>query len=665
MTDLPRRPVLARLASWPLLAAAPAAVAPGAHAQGTPSAAASGAQPAAGQRRPLPVQGKPALYQRIITRPGGSLTPRPDPAGGRALPGFSVFYVYSREGGPQGWVEVGAGSNGQTEGWIPAPKAIAWSQGLVLAFNNPSGRELAMFFRDAETPRRLWLDSRGRAAESARLRQAANAGQEGPVIALEPATYVDITRQFYLLPILGFEKIQTESMEEARILEVISAPVAPPARQLADPNLMKNYKGAVVFVVDTTMSMGPYIERVREALKRVVGRIGNTAVRDNFRFGVVAFRDHMGGDARLEYVTRMVSVPSFNEAPDAILSRLSAAQETQFNNQDFDEDAMAGVKLALDDVPWKEFAGRYIILVTDAGTRDASDKLSQTHLGPKEINDIARSEPYQVATYAIHLRTPEGRANHARAESQYRTLTQFGPAGSLYYPVPEGNVDQFSRQVDLLTDALLADVAKAVGRPIGGATPPQNEAERRLREQAEVVGTAMRLSYLGRMQQQTAPDVVRSFVVDQDLVEATALRKPLDVRVLLTRNQLSDLAETVRVLIRAYNEQRLRPETFFAQIRAAAAASTLDPRRMAEFQRLAGTFGDYLSDLPYESEVSEITLDDWINKGAGARAAIRNSLETKLVLYEEYNRQGAYWVSPDGNRASGELLYPVPLAHLP
>ena len=53
----------------------------------------------------------------------------------------------------------------------------------------------------------------------------------------------------------------------------------------------------------------------------MVARISDTAVRDNFRFGMVAFRDHMGGDPRLEYVTHMISVPSFEEAPDSILDR--------------------------------------------------------------------------------------------------------------------------------------------------------------------------------------------------------------------------------------------------------------------------------------------------------------------------------------------------------
>jgi hypothetical protein len=648
-----------------LLLALPLLAPVGALAQATaPAPAASAAT-----RQPLTLEGRTTLFQRVILRPGATLSERPDAAApSRPAAGFGVFYVYARQGsGPDGWVEVGAAMDGQTAGWVKAERSMDWKQTMVLAFNNPAGRDRAMFFRDAEVPRRLWLDTRSGAAEAGRLRQAATAGQEGPVVALEPETFVDITRQFYLLPILSADRVENEMAQEARLLEVVSAPAQAQRPPTPDLDALRNYKGAVVFVVDTTISMGPYIDRTREVLKRVMDRIRDTAVRDNFRFGMVAFRDNMGGDPRLEYVTRMVALPDFRQAPDALLGSLSRVEEARASNEGFDEDSLAGVKLALDEVPWQDFGGRFVILVTDAGARDANDPRGETHLGPAEIRALAQSEAKQVAVMAIHLRTPEGRANHARAERQYRELTRFGAAGSLYYPIEEGNVTQFGETVDTLTDALLAQVAQAVGRPIGGIRPPQTATQRRVAEQAEVVGTAMRLSYLGRARQQEAPDVVRSFVLDQELNPADPKpeRRPLDVRVLLTRNQLSDLAATVRGIIQAGAASRLSPETFFERVRGATTASVRDPRRMAEFQRLGGAFGEYLEDLPYKSQIMDITLDDWINGGAGPRTEVRNALDAKLQLYEEFNRQPSLWVSFDGGRNPGEAMYPVPIDALP
>lgn len=620
-------------------------------------------------RQPLLMEGRSALFQRVILRPGARLAERPDAnASAQPTPGFGVFYVYARQGsGADAWLEIGAAQDGRTQGWVPAERTIDWKQTMVLAFNNPAGRDRAMFFRDAETPRALWLNTRGGAAEATRLREAARGNTEGPVIALEPENFIDITRQFYLLPIISAQRVENEAAQEARLLEVISAPAQAAPPPPADPDALRNYRGAVVFVVDTTISMGPYIDRTREALKRVVDRIRDTAVRDNFRFGMVAFRDHMGGNPRLEYVTRMVSLPDLAEASDAILPRLSELAEARESNEGFDEDSLAGIKLALDEVPWQQYGGRFVILITDAGARDAKDPRGQTQMGPEEMRQLAQSEARQVAIYAIHLKTPEGRNNHARAERQYRELTRFGAAGELYYPINEGNLGQFGQTVDALTDALLAQVAAAVGRPIAGIRAPQSAAERRISEQAEIVGTAMRLSYLGRERQQTAPDVVRSFVLDQDLNPADPRpeRRPLDVRVLLTRNQLSDLATTLRNIIQAQAAARLSPESFFERVRAAAAATARDPRRMAEFQRLGGAFGEFLQDLPYQSQIMEFTQEEWNSMGAGRRTEIVNALEAKLRLYEEFNRQPSLWVSFDGGRNPGEAMYPVPLDALP
>ncbi|MFM8991547.1 MAG: hypothetical protein ACKOUS_18470, partial [Alphaproteobacteria bacterium] len=278
------------------------------------------------------------------------------------------------------------------------------------------------------------------------------------------------------------------------------------------------------------------------------------------------------------------------------------------------------------------------------------------------LNDI---EAKQVAIYTLHLRTPVGRNNHARAEKQYRELSQFGGTEPLYYPIAEGDLGRFGATVDRLADALLANVAATLGRPIAGIAPPTTPEERRLAEQAEVVGNAMRLSYLGRVRREAVPEVVRSVVLSEDAVDPTPERRPVEPRVLLTRNQLSDLARTLREVMEAGNAARIAPDTWFSRIRAAAAASSRDPRRMAEFQRLGGAFGEYLDDLPYQSTIMEITQEDWVAMGAGRRREILNDIEAKLRLYEEYNRQQALWVNLDGGRDPGEAMYPVPLDALP
>ena len=609
-------------------------------------------------RRPLLIEGTTSLWQRIITRPGAVLAPRPgETARATAVPGFSVFYVYDRR---DGWLEVGETANGRTQGWIAEERAIPWRHTMILAFTNPAGRDRAMFFRDAATVREAWA-ARDRAERAAAFRAG---GANGPVIALEPEAHVDITRNFYLLPVLSAELMEPELGPPARLLEVVSAP-APAATLRAGAEALRDFRAVVVFVIDTTISMQPYIERTREAIRRIVSRIGDTVVRDNFRFGMVAYRDSLAGRPQVEYLARLVALPDFQAAPDAILPRIAEVREATASTEGWQEDAGAGVKLALDEVKWSEFGGRFLVLITDASMREPPDPRASTGMTAADLNALARSEAKQVAISVIHLRTPEGRADHARAERQYRQLSAFGAAGTLYYPVPDGDVTAFGATVDMLADAILAQVARTVGRPIAGITPPQGEVGRRIAEQTEVVAHAMRLSYLGRLEGASVPDLVRSFTVDEDWTDPTPARRPMEVRVLLTRNQLSDLAATLRGIIEAGNAGRLAPETFFGRLRGLAAAMARDPRRVAELQRVGGVFAEFLDGLPYRSRIMDITEEEWVAMGAGARREIINALDSRLRLYEEYARQPELWVNLDRARDPGEAMYPVPLAQLP
>ena len=77
----------------------------------------------------------------------------------------------------------------------------------------------------------------------------------------------------------------------------------------------------------------------------------------------------------------------------------------------FSEDAYAGVMTALHDVEWNNFGGRYVVLITDAGALKGNDPFSSTMLDAPQVKLEAQHRG--VAIYAMHLKTPEGKANHA------------------------------------------------------------------------------------------------------------------------------------------------------------------------------------------------------------------------------------------------------------
>ena len=176
-------------------------------------------------REALPMEGKTGLFQRVLTRPGAVLgeAPGKTPAKGDPLPPLTVLYVYGRQSvGGKDWIEVGAAAKNGVQGWLPAAQAIDWRQTLTVAFARTANREPALFFKDKDSLTNL-LESEQLVPETERLRAQIKSGQipEGfPVIAEEPDTYVDPNRQFYLLPILGFEEAFLESGHNAMLLNV-------------------------------------------------------------------------------------------------------------------------------------------------------------------------------------------------------------------------------------------------------------------------------------------------------------------------------------------------------------------------------------------------------------------------------------------------------------
>jgi serine/threonine-protein kinase PpkA len=415
---------------------------------------------AAAERQALTMPGKTSLYQRVLTRPGAALrgSPAADAPRGAELSPLSLYYVYERRQ-VQGsdWVELGTAVADAAAGWLPAGEAIDWRQTLTLAFTRNANREPALFFGDRAALLGL-LESEGLVPETERLRATIREGRipDGfPVIAKEPDTYVDPNRQFYLLPILGHEQVFLESGLRATLLEVAAVTLQAGAQDLLAQGASDgggptqasdgtaagaDYRAGVVFVVDSTSSMGPYIERTRAAVRRIYDRLKGSPLGDALSFGLVAFRDNTEATPGLEYVSRVAATLEDGRDPSGFFARVSRVEAAQVSSRGFNEDAFAGIYDALESIDWRGYAGRFIVLITDAGARDANDPLARTGLGAERLRLLAQDKDQsagggKIAIAALHLLTPEGRQTHRLAATQYRTLTHWGTQATSIFPL--------------------------------------------------------------------------------------------------------------------------------------------------------------------------------------------------------------------------------------
>jgi hypothetical protein len=640
------------------------------------------------------MEGKRALYQRVLTRPGARLAESPDAAAeGTPIEPFSVYYVFERKtvGGAE-WIEVGAASHPPTDGWIEAGKLIDWKQTITVAFTNPAGRERTLLFRDRDSLLDL-LESETLVARSRELREAAASGsvpEDFPVISIEPAVHIDIQEQFYLLPILSAEEIYLASGFTTRLLEVASVTTEEKekedvlSRDEAYRALMegvgereealRDFRAAVVFVIDSTTSMGPYIERTREAVRSISGALQRADLAGKIDFGLVAYRDNTAAAPGLGYVSHIYAELGDKGGHDAFLQRVEAVKPADVSSKDFIEDTYAGLLAAINDLRWDGYGGRYIVLITDAGARAGSDPLASTGMNATQARRLALDKT--IAIYALHLMTEEGQANHATASQQYSELSDHPEGGSLYFPVEAGSVERFGARLDALAEALEGQMARAAKGQVVTKPPAIPEAAiaaaegrdaLRLQDSAQRVGLAMQLAYLGGKKGAKAPTVFQALVADRDFENPDTAA--LDVRVLLSKNQLSDLQDALKVVLEAGKLGQISPRDFFDQLKSAAAALSRDPSRVGreEARNLAdlGLMGEYLEDLPYQSKVMSIDQDLWLSWGVGEQQAFLDEIAAKIELYQSYHDDTDRWVAFDEGRVPGDAVYPVPLEALP
>ena len=644
----------------------------------------------AAELRPLLMPNKQSLYQRVLTKPGALLFAEPQQGQGKKTTPFNTYYVYARENlNGSNWLQLGVNRHGELAGWAPEEDLIPWNQGLTVAFRDPLGNDRVLLFRDQQALEKLVTS--GDLDAYHKLYQNAENGKltpDSPVIAIQPKAYVDILKDFYLVPILDHEDVYLGS-ETARILKVSSVPLQSggqdkpvtnkPAKS-QKPGPAKRFRSGVVFVIDSTLSMDPYIDRTREAVRKIYDVITREDLTGDVSFGLIAFRDNTQAAPGLEYLTRTFVNLKQGKDAETFFKQVANLKAAKVSSQGFMEDSYAGINEAISSINWDGQDARYVVLITDAGPRKAHDPLSGTGMSSEGLRSLAQSKG--IALSVLHLLTPALYADHAQAEEQYRDLSYYPGIGSFYFGVETGDVQRFGRVLDALAHQITDQVKTAALAASGKQTPqpaPQpvvSEDEDKLAQfQAKVakLGYALRMRYLQQNGNQQIPDVFNAWLIDRDFNDPK--RQTLDVRVLLTRDQLSDLHAIMRQVLETAEEGLLSPRSFLNDLKSLAATIARDPEQLGTTTRVTGAregnladmgfMREYIEDLPYTGEVMNLSLENWQDWPAKDQVAFIHRLEEKINYYQALHDHTDLWVSLDGGPVSGDSVFPIALEMLP
>ena len=618
-----------------------------------------------GGQRPLLMAGKKTLFQRVLSKPGARLSADAGSAPGKALPAFSVLYVYQRkdiDGSP--WVRVGAATDGRSDGWLPASQVSDWKQSLVLKFTERSGRAPVMFLRQSAEVEKLLADPS--AAKGVLAKAQKNSEDNSQILALEPSASAVPQNQFYLLPIFDSKESFDENGQPVQLLNVASIdPGSSAASKPSTPVINANadaFRTAVVLVVDTTVSMQPYIDQVRDVVHELQTRIAERGELDSVSFGMVGFRSSIKKTPGLEYVAKTLISLDQGRDPQRFLDMARQVKASTVSSHSFNEDAFAGVMQAVDGMDWSGYGGRIILLVTDAGALRKNDPFAATQMNEAEVRQAALGK--QIKIYALHLRTDAGKKTHAGAESQYRILTADAnpQIGDLYTPVPGGDVRKLGERVDEI-GTVFANLVHQVRSNTPQPVPLLNSAPS-LADKSAAVGYAMHMDFLGRKAASQAPQLVSAWTADRDLTNPAL--PAFQVCVMLTKLQLNDLQQSLKLIVDAARKTQTSPKDFFQEIASASAYMSRDPQALRKGGNLAdgGILGEYLEGLPYRSKSLNMTQDLWLSLSVAEQEDFIDELDSKIRLYETFHNDVANWVR-FGDAEPGDALYRVPLSTLP
>ncbi|MWD30149.1 VWA domain-containing protein [Aquicoccus sp. SCR17] len=633
---------------------------------GPATLAPTGAQAQSQQVRPLLVEGKSTVYQRVLTRPGTHLHSMPEGPQERMYPAFQPLYVFERR---NGWASVGPLASRLPEGWVKEDEVLPWKQNIVGAFTNSAGRKRQLFFETKDRLRWLMNHEALTQVQDRLLAEAATGISEGDgVVAVEPEEFVNIRDELYVMPILEFEQdLSPINYDNVLLMEVASVPLEAPvaAPSAATQGTADPFDVGIVFVLDTTQSMEEYIARTQKALGRVIADIEGTDIGKLVNFGVVGFRDNTEAVPALEYRTKELIPLARRDDQTPVLDAIGAATRVAtVSSPGFNEDSLAGVEDAIENSDWDQqnvpdgdpINARYVILVTDAGPKDPRDPNARSQIGAAELARDA--EGRQIVVMTLHLRTPVGgEANHAYAAEQYKALSRFGD-NAFYFPIENGSESAFESVATRLVTALTDHVRVARGE---ATQLSDDEAGEELVE----LGRAMRLAYLGDKKGTQAPDVIRGWV--SDLAVEDPRKTAVEPRLLVTKNEMATMADLLRVMTEEGERITDSDEamSFFVRVREVVSRMAQDPKMVidAGSDTLGGAL-EFLEDLPYQSQLMSMTEQRW-SESAMRRRTILDTMRQKLAQYRKWLLDPTVWTALSEDAPDGEYVFAMPFDVLP
>lgn len=663
-------------------------------------------------RVPVKIEGKKFLPLRVLARPMSNIYKERDENSvivEENVPVFQNYFVYTRpdhsilDTEAKGWYEVGKNNRGDVLGWMKAEDVMEWKQTMCLSYEHPMGRKPVLMFREIE-PLRETINMPPEEREKKALAfyetiKSQEIPPDFPIVSMEPEAAIDITEQFYLLPILEHTEIQIQG-REGRLLKLASAPKSGRAAEptpgpgpephpfrnpdtgTGDPAPLKKLKMDIVYVVDMTASMQPYIDATLKTIQEISQSItADAEIKKSVRFGLWGYRDSLDIPG-IEFVTKNFT-PQLQEV-DEFQKTLEEVKVVKVGSQGYDEDVFSGMDKAMRETKWTEEALHFITLLGDAPGHGSGHKWNLSKQNEETLRAFADDKKLYI--FSVHIKDKDAKGFWDTAETQFQTLSQNkgmqGKPG--YFGVDSKNMDAFAmvsnkiaeQLVDLMKQAKSGSVAAPAAAQASSTSSPSKpssaepvsdfvQEESKVSETITNIGYAALVEWIGTQRKVEAPRDIVAWVTDKDLIDPAI--QSLDVRTLVNKRQLDSLTTVLQKLLEAGSKGLMSGQKFFSELQSVSGLSVRDIEKIKIAKTFAetGLVPEFLDGLPYQSQIMSMSDDLWNSWGPDQQQTFLDNLDAKIQYYTNVHDTPKGWVALNKGDDPDEHVYPLSLDMLP
>ena len=145
----------------------------------------------------------------------------------------------------------------------------------------------------------------------------------------------------------------------------------------------------VVFVVDGTLSMGPYIKSITESIQRIVEQNIASGINTKIRFGAIVYRDYPDGDEAYDWFRLSSDKSDLQEWLIKI--------KCQSNDNDRPEAQYNGILSSIDALGLQQDQSNIMILIGDAGNHNPDPEGNTLH----EVVEAMASYKFNLISFQV------------------------------------------------------------------------------------------------------------------------------------------------------------------------------------------------------------------------------------------------------------------------